>query len=534
MLSLPSELCIEALNAEASSLVVTLSTTTNQAPCTLCQTLAWRVHSRYIRTLADLPCSGQTVILRWQVRKWFCPNPACARKIFTEQLPAFIAPSARMTQRLVAALQAIAGACGGALGSRLATHLSMPSSPTTLLRRFLALPLPELPPIRVLGVDDWAWKRRQRYGTLIVDQERACVSDLLAERSTDCFARWLAAHPSVELITRDRSSEYAKAATEAAPQAVQVADRFHLVGNLVEMLALLLARCRTEIRGAEQGVILPEAPEPALPTPTGWKPRNPEQAARAAAAHDVQRADRYQQVLVLRSHGLTWEAVAKRMGLSPKTIRKWMAHEGPPVHALRGSHRPGKFGPYARYVLERWQAGIHDGPQLYQEIAAQGYRGTLRTLQRYLQTLRRQRRPVDLGPPSVLDAFAARKAVWLFIKPPDELTAEEASLLEAVRAASPTASTAYRLAQRFMLLLHRRQASDLLPWLEELEATGFPEFQRFADGLRRDLSAVLAGIESPYSNGRTEGFVNKLKTVKRQMYGRAGAPLLRHRLLLAA
>ncbi len=533
MLSLPSELRIEALDAEASTLVVTLSTTTNQAPCTLCQTLAWRVHSRYVRTLADLPWSGQTVILRWQVRKWFCPNPSCTRKIFTEQVPIFIAPSARMTQRLIAALQAIAGACGGALGSRLARRLSMPSSPTTLLRRFLALPVPEMPPIRVLGVDDWAWKRRQRYGTLIVDQELACVSDLLDERSTDSFARWLAAHPSVEIITRDRSSEYAKAATEAAPQAVQVADRFHLVGNLVEMLALLLARCRAEIRGAEQGVILPEEPEPALPTPAGWKPRNPEQAARAAAAHDVQRADHYQQVLVLRSHGLTWEAVAKRMGLSPKTIRKWMAHEGPPVHALRGSHRSGKFGPSTRYVLERWQAGVQDGPQLYQEIAAQGYRGTLRTLQRYLQTLRRQRRPVDLGPPSVLDAFAAHKAVWLFIKPPDELTPEEASLLVAVCTASPTASTAYRLAQRFMQLLHRRQASDLLPWLEDLEATEFPEFQRFAEGIRRDLPAVLAGIESPYSNGRTEGFVNKLKTVKRQMYGRAGAPLLRHRMLLA-
>jgi hypothetical protein len=208
-------------------------------------------------------------------------------------LPTFTAPSARMTQRLIAALQAIAGACGGALGSRLATRLSMPTSPTTILRHFLALPLPESPPIHVLGVDDWAWKRRQRYGTLIVDHERGRISDLLAERSADSFALWLAAHPSVELITRDRSSEYAKAATAAAPQAVQVADRFHLVGNLVEMVALLLARCRAEIRAAEQGVILPEEPEPALPTPAGWKPRNPEQAARAAAARDVQRADRY-------------------------------------------------------------------------------------------------------------------------------------------------------------------------------------------------------------------------------------------------
>ena len=305
MLSLPLELRIEALIHEASTLVVTLSTTTETAPCTRCQTLAWRVHSRYVRTLADLPSSGQAVTLRWQVRKWFCPNPACERKIFTEQLPTFTAPSARMTQRLITALQAIAGACGGALGSRLATRLSMPASSTTLLRRFLALPVPEQPPVNVLGVDDWAWKKGRRYGTLVVDHERACIYDLLSERSADAFATWLAAHPSVDVITRDRSPEYAKAATAAAPQAEQVADRYHLVRNLGELLALLLARCRAEIRRAEQGIILPEEPEPALPTPAGWKPRNPEQAARAAAARDVQRADRYRQVVVLRSHGLS-------------------------------------------------------------------------------------------------------------------------------------------------------------------------------------------------------------------------------------
>lgn len=231
MLSLPLELRIEALIHEASTLVVTLSTTTETAPCTRCQTLAWRVHSRYVRTLADLPSSGQAVTLRWQVRKWFCPNPACERKIFTEQLPTFTAPSARMTQRLITALQAIAGACGGALGSRLATRLSMPASSTTLLRRFLALPVPEQPPVNVLGVDDWAWKKGRRYGTLVVDHERACIYDLLSERSADAFATWLAAHPSVDVITRDRSPEYAKAATAAAPQAEQVADRYHLVRN---------------------------------------------------------------------------------------------------------------------------------------------------------------------------------------------------------------------------------------------------------------------------------------------------------------
>ena len=302
----------------------------------------------------------------------------------------------------------------------------------------------------------------------------------------------------MEIITRDRSSEYAKAATEAAPQAVQVADRFHLVGNLVEMFALLLARCRAEIRGAEQGIVLPEEPEPALPTPAGWKPRNPEQAARAAAAHDVQRADRYQQVLVLRSHGLTWEAVAQRMGLSPKTIRKWMAHEGPPVHALRGSHRPGKFSPYTRYVLERWQAGIHDGPSSIRRSLLRAIAAPCAPCSAICKRCADSGVPSTWGRPRCWMPLLRARRSGSSSSRQTSILAEEVSLLEAVCAASPTASTAYRLAQRFMQLLHRSQARDLLPWLEDLETTDFPEFQRFAEGIRRDLPAVLAGVQSPY------------------------------------
>jgi transposase len=533
---LPSELTIATVTQEATRLVVQILSTSATACCPLCQSVASRVHSRYQRTLADLPCSGQSVIIRWVVRKFFCPNLRCARRIFTEQVPAFAAPSARMTQRLIRLLQSLAYTAGVVPGSRLAVALGMHASPTTLIRRLLRQPLPPSPPVRILGVDDWSWKKGVRYGTILVDHERQCIVDLLAERSAESFAAWLREHPTVIAITRDRSTEYAKAATKAAPQAQQIADRFHLVRNLVEMLRLVLARCRTEIRQAEQEEILPpeeEEPIP-LPVPGRWRPRNPKQAEWAAQAHDAQRADRFHQIQVLRSHGLTWQDIAQRVGINEKTIRAWVAHGSPPVHASRGRRYWGKFDPYARYVLDRWQAGEHMGPRLYQEIVAQGYRGTLRTVQRFLQTLRRERKPVVLGPPSPVDAFTAKDGAWLFIKPREALTPDERILLNAVCQASPTAQQIYDLAQPFLRMLRQRESADLPTWLQQMESSPILECQRFADGIRRDYAAVVAGVESPYSNGRTEGFVNRLKTIKRSMYGRAGFPLLKHRVLLAA
>lgn len=350
-LPLPPALTIEAIVHEETRLVVTVVATTLTTCCPLCLHSASRVQSRYRRTLADLPCSGQRVVLFWWVRTFFCPNPQCLRHIFTEQLPAFAAPSARMTQRLIAALPAMAKIGGSLPGSRLAKAVGMGTSPTTIVRRLMAHPLPVPPPVPILGVDDWAWKNGIRYGTILVDHERGQIVDLLPERSRAAFAAWLRTHPTITTITRDRGSEYTKAAAEAAPQAQQSADRFHLVRNLVEMVRLVLARSRAEMRHADRDVILPtdDMPIP-LPLPGQWRPRNPKQAERAARAHDAQRADRYQQIQALRSHGLTWHDIAQRVGWSEKTIRQWVAQGAPPIHASRGRRRQGKFDPYAAYI----------------------------------------------------------------------------------------------------------------------------------------------------------------------------------------
>jgi transposase len=199
------------------------------APCPLCHTPATRVHSRYHRALADVPWGAYAVRIQLQVRKWFCDMSTCPRRIFTERLPTVVAPWARRTLRLAHRLLAYGLALGGEAGARLAASLGLAPSPATLLRlvQAAAAPAPVTP--RIIGVDEWAWRRGQRYGTILVNLEDHRVLDLLPERSAESVAAWLAQHPTVRVICRDRGALYADGIHRGAPQAVQVVDRFHLV-----------------------------------------------------------------------------------------------------------------------------------------------------------------------------------------------------------------------------------------------------------------------------------------------------------------
>jgi transposase len=377
------------------------------------------------------------------------------------------------------------------------------------------------------------WKRGQRYGIILVDQERQRIVELLEERSTDALAAWLREHPIVHIITRDRSQEFARAATDAAPQALQVADRFHLVKNLVDVLKPALARCHQEFPVSQTTAVASSEQSSALSSEP-WRPRNPRQAEQAIHARAVERATRYAQMRELREQGFSYEAIAQSMHLSDKTVRRWLRGKTPPVHAFLGRRRPSKFDPFAPYVLMRWQAGETDGPRLYQEISRQGYQGTVRTVQRFLQTLRPHRRAAHELLPSPYRSFSAKEAIWWFIRFPADLPESIQSLLTTVCTSSPTAAHLYALMQRFVCLLRQGDLSSFLPWLLDMESSTVPECRRFAEGIRRDQSAVEAAIVQHWSNGRTEGFVNRLKTLKRNMYGRAKFPLLRHRVLSAA
>src|SRR6266699_6319979 len=246
ILHLPAGITITSVHPSATELTVDVACHAPSMPCPECHQLSARIHGSYQRTVADLPCAGRNVLLLLTVRKFVCGTSTCPHKIFTERLPGLVESYARMTCRLIALLQAIALVAGGQKGTRLADRFAIATAPSSLLRHLMQLPAPLTRAVRVLGVDDFAWKKRFTYGTILVDLERRKIIDVLLDRESATVETWLKAHPEVDIVSRDRGKEFAKAATLGTPQAQQVVDRFHMVKNLSEVLREILGHCRAE------------------------------------------------------------------------------------------------------------------------------------------------------------------------------------------------------------------------------------------------------------------------------------------------
>src|SRR5215207_4250051 len=287
-------LAVIASKLEGDLVVVSAQTTTRRAACPLCRVPSSAIHSRYVRTLADLPWQGRRVQIRLVVRRFRCSNCDCPRKVFCERLVDAAQPHARTTYRLTEAHAAVGLALGGEAGSRLCQRLAAPTSPDTLLRRIKSLPRSSHPPPRVLGVDDFAFRRRHTYGTLLMDLERRCVVDLLPDRETNTLVRWLKQRPGVEIVSRDRASAYSQAVALAVPTATQVADRFHLLVNLREAMEQAFQRNAGAVRAALDGLKTP-------PTMNATPPVLPFDPRRGASLID--RKSRFDRVRALHREG---------------------------------------------------------------------------------------------------------------------------------------------------------------------------------------------------------------------------------------
>lgn len=512
-----------------NGVTVTLRSEVLTAMCPTCGHETKRVHSRYQRKPSDLPVSGRPVRLVIEVRRFFCDHACCPCKTFAERMPSLIRPHAQRTVRLQEVLQQLGLAVGGEAGARLGKHLGLPSSPDSLLRLVRQAEPPAKPSAKIIGIDDWAYKRHLRYGTLICDLETGSPVDLLPDRSVQTVCTWLEQHPEVEVISRDRWSEYATAAQKGAPQAIQVADRWHLLSNLVEALTHLLARHRSRVSRlaaeAEDGPVLAEE----------------RRGATIAASHSpaitaslAGRQEQYAHMQALHQHGLQPAQIALRVGLSERTVYRWLARGGAP-HRRHHSRGRSVIDPYKAYVLKRWQEGARKGSQLCQELKALGYRGSERAVYRYLSFLQATLLPAAQTTTSVAavpEPFSAKQAVWLLIRQPEELDEHQQQELVRICQASPQIAKAYQLAQSFRGMLRQRQGEERLDgWLQEASSSDLPELQQFAAGIQRDKAAVQAGLSLPYSNGPVEGHINRLKLIKRSMYGRAQFDLLRLRVL---
>jgi transposase len=530
---------LEAWHVDDAAMQITLLVSSTQAivPCPLCDMPTYHIHSRYARTLADLPWANYRVRLYLLVRKFFCRNAACSRRIFTERLPTVAAPWARQTTRLARRLIAMGVALGGEAGNKLALQLGMRVSPDMLLQRVRSSRCLAQPVSRVLGVDDWAFHKGHRYGTILVDLERRKPIDLLPDREPATLAAWLKTHPGVQLITRDRAAKYAEGAREGAPHAVQVADRWHLLKNLREAVQRFLTRQHAWLEQATARVTQCQLLEHT--TTAGPVAMLSSRSAKEIQHNRAKRHARYCQVLELHHQGVSQQKIATTLGMSPITVRTFIRAGTFPERATY--RRQSQLDPYVAFLHQRWVAGCKHPMQLWHEIVAQGYPGTPRMVRRYVERLGQRLKPLTpeqrtqvLQAETTFKTPSVRQASFWLLKPSQERTSDQEAFITQLCTLSTEIKEVCELSHAFEQMLRERQAGGLATWLENAEQSAVSELRSFATGLRQDEAAVTAALAYDWSNGQVEGQINKLKLLKRQMYGRAKLDLLKARFLAAA
>lgn len=528
------------LDTVAHHLTISVSSIQASAHCPLCGGLTGRIHSRYERTLADLPCVHFSLTLIVQVCKFFCLNSDCRRCIFTERLPEVVAPWARKTVRLVHRLQAIGLSLGGAAGARLSARLGYFSCGSTLLNHLQQIPLPQFEVPKVLGVDDFAFRKGRQYGTILVDLEAHQPIALLADRKAETLADWLREHPGIEVLSRDRCKTYRSAMSQGAPQALQVADRFHLVHNLSETLEKTLGDYQAELKAIEQTQHQSFA---AGATHTVVATAKPTTTPKAQQAHQ-RRIQQQQTIKTLQAKGWPQSAIVQEVGVSTRTVHRYLSlpefSQTPPRRSTFGK---GVLDRYKQMLLEWWNEGIRQPTRLMTLLQQQGYTGSERTLQRYISGLRQAqglppaRTQIVTPLPKVVDPqsppLTPRRAAYLIVLRADNREPEDTQLLEQLVQQHPDLAAVVALADEFLQLLRQQRADAFDNWMFKAMTSSLKPFQKFAQGLLEDYAAVKASMTTSVSNGPVEGLNNRLKMLKRQMYGRAGLELLAKRFIMA-
>ena len=528
---------LDAVQSNPFDLVVEARSKARSAVCPTCGQRSRRIHGLYTRSPADLPVSDRAVGLRLRVRRFRCLRETCPRRTFAEPFPDLVARHARRTDRLAAAQVRTGLTAGAEPGARLLHDLRMSTSPDTVLRLVHKHPTPDAATPRVLGVDDWAWRKGRSWGTILIDLETRRPVDLLPDRTSASVSTWLRDHPGVEIVARDRSTEYARAITEGAPDAVQVADRWHLLHNLRQVLVRHLTTVRGRLKTLPGSENLPAE---------GHKRRQRSAAEQAssAASRDRHHA-RYVEVRRLHAEdGLNVLQLSRALRINRTTVRKYLAAD---VFPERGRHSvpPSILVPYQEHLNARWAEGARSGLGLWREIQALGYAGSAHPVSVWAQSRRTEPHPCT--PRKYLTASpqpsevsprrgrlpSTRQLAWLLVRDPNRLDTSETAVLAHIRQDAEV-TRLHERARSYNRMVREKRPGDLNGWLHTSRESGISALATFAEGLGRDYAAVRAALDEPWSSGQAEGQINRLKMLKRQMYGRAGFELLRKRVLCTA
>jgi transposase len=519
-----------------------------QARCPACGAVSSRVHGGYARVVADGAAGGRPVLIALSVRRFRCPGPSCPKATFAEQAEGL---TARYRRRSVPLLGMVAGfglELAGRAAARLAGTLGVPVHSSTVLRLVMALPHPPVTAApEVTGVDDFALRKGRVYGTVIADAESGQVMDLLPDREAATLEAWLKARPGAEVICRDRAGAYAEGAAAGAPGAIQVAGRWHLLHNLGEYVEKPVVAHRGCLTGdpdepAAAGQDAPPGPQPPNAVPAATPPAGPDGLRDVHGRERVlvsRTLDRHAAVHELLQAGRSQREAAEILGLSRNTVNRFAREPGPAGLLVKATGRESKLDPFKPWINRRWNEGLTSAAALHAEMAAtQGWTGSVQAVERYVRQFRtadgrtragKAPRPAPAAPPAPKTRQIAR---WLLTRP-GRLSADDQARLAAVKASCPHLDALDGHVRSFAeMMTHRQGLLALEDWLTRVESDDQPQLHSFTNGIRRDQQAVTAGLALPYSSAAMEGILNKIKMIKRQMYGRAGFPLLRKRVIL--
>lgn len=508
---LPKGLKADHVELDGKTIRVYARSSDATASCPHCGVVSRHFHSRYTRRPADLPAHGRPVELVLQVRRFRCRMVGCSAKIFSERFsPAVTQPHARRTARLQGLVRHLGLALGGRPAQALAERLMLPVSKDTFLRSVRSMSTESVVEPRVVGIDDWAWRKGQRYGTLICDLERRRVIDLLSDREPATLEAWLREHPDIEVVARDRNGGYGGAVTRALPKAVQVADRWHLLENASAAFLAAVQRNMPAIRKVVGATTL----DPKLLT-----------AAEKLQFQGFQRRlQTNRMVRQMADDDVSIKRIVRLTGLSRGLVRQIIRGEREDVFRIRES----SLTPWLPRLEQEWGGGCRNGAELWRRLRADGFQGSLRVVGEWAT---RQRRATEAALSGTGKSPPARRIARLLTMGRDHLCRADAIKVVRIEAALPALATARVLTDSFTDMVRNGRESDIAAWLDTAEDSLIASFAR---GIRRDYDAVVAALREPWSNGQTEGQINKLKTLKRQMYGRANIDLLRARLVAAA
>jgi transposase len=502
----PRGFVVERAMKDDDGFVIAIRSAATFCRCSMCGGVCSRVHSQYRRRLGDLPAAGVRIALILRTRRFFCDAAACARRIFAERFEAVV-PRARRTSRLDDVVHCLAIALGGRPAASLSRRLNVEVSNDTLLRMVRRRGPRSFSPPMIVGIDDWAWRRNHRYGTLICDLERRATIALLPDREPATAEAWLGQQSQICVVARDRGGGYGVAAQWALPHAIQVADRWHLMANASGAFLDAVRKSMRQIRTAMGATVI----NPSLLT----------FAEKLQYEGFVRREETNAAILSLFDQGIAIKEIVRRTGYSRGLIRKVLRGQRSDVFRVRQS----SLEPYLPWLDEQWEAGCRNGAALWRALRLRGFRGCLRVVSEWSA----RRKKVDKADPTALGrAPSARTVARLLTVGRERLSEAETITVAAIESGVAVLVEAREIVLEFQDIIRRKVLAELDVWISKARLS---LVAAFANGVSKDRAAIEAAIALPWSNGQTEGQICKLKLIKRQMYGRGNLDLLQARVM---